>query len=249
MRQESSAYQRMGLVSGGVLLELFVSTQLGLWVMLVGVLLGLPVLVNVILLVGSIAAVLYICSAEILYSVDDSGLTRSIRPTVLKSTRLSRREHIKWERIVWYTVDHDRNRSWQAYPYLLIKGKEPPFRWKIAGKNMQDAAFDQFVESVIQCIPLTSLPRSGTPTPHPQAHPDNPSSASSPTAMPVIQSRRGFYRTKWAKGLAVLFLTADLLLIGGVLTGGIALSATSTYRLIAVLLPGTAYVLYRTFRN
>ena len=248
--QQSIGYTRKGLVSGGILLELFVSTQLGLWGMLAGVMLGLPVFLNVILLVGIIAGVLYACSAEICYTVESSGLTRSIQPKVLKSTRLARREHIKWERIVWYTVDHDRNRSWQAYPYLLIRGKEPAFQWRIAGRNMQDAAFDQFANSFIQRIPLVDLPHAGFANHQsPQPHPDNPSHTASPAAIPLVRSRPGFYRTKWAKGLAILFVAVDVLLIGGVLTGAIALSATSTYRLIAVLLPGTAYVLYRTLRN
>lgn len=247
--QQPVGYTRKGLVSGGVLLELFASTQLGLWVMFVGVLVGLPVLVNVILLVGVIAAVLYVCSAEILYSLEDSGLTRSIQPKVLKSTRLTRQEHVKWERIVWYTLDHDRNRSWQAYPYLLIKGKKPAFQWKIAGKNMQDTAFDQFARSFIQSIPASSLPHLGAEPQSPQGHPDNPSRVDTSSTTPTVRSRASFYRTKWAKGLAILFVIVDVLLIGGALTGGITLSATSMYRLIAVLLPGTAYVLYRTLRN
>jgi hypothetical protein len=247
--EESGSFHRKGLVSGGIGLEMILSTQLGLGVMLAGVMLGLPVFLNVILLVGAITGVLYVCSAEIHYTVETTGLTRSIQPKVLKSSRLFRHEHIGWERILWYTVDYDRSRSWKAYPYLLIRGKNPAFQWRIAGRDLQDTAFQQFVKAFTQGIPYIN------PAPSDEAHrksrpqPAGPSIASTPPAMPRIRPRQGFYRTKRAKGLAILFLAADILLIGGVLTGSISLSATSTFRLIGVLIPGTAYVLYRTFRK
>lgn len=245
---ESGRYQRKGLVSGGVALELVLSTQLGLGVMLAGIMLGLPVFLNMVLLLGIITGVLYVCSAEICYTVESGGLTRSIQPKVLKASRFSRHEQISWERIAWYTVDHDRNRSWQAYPYLLIKGRSPAFQWKIAGKNLQDIAFQQFVDAFTKEIPYISPIPSGPEPQSARLHPDTSSLASTPPAMPLIRPRRGFYRTKRAKGLALLFLVADMLLIGGILTGSFTLSATSTYRLIAILIPGTAYFLYRTFR-
>jgi hypothetical protein len=247
--QEIGSYQRKGLVSGGVALELIVGTQLGMGVMLAGVMLGLPVFLNVVLLVGAITGVLHVCSAEISYIIESSGLTRSIQPKVLKSSRLFRREHVVWERIVWYTVDHDRSRSWQAYPYLHIKGKNPAFQWRVAGKNMQDTAFRQFVDAFIQNIPSISPGYPGAESPSGRAQPIGAPLEITPPAKPLIRQREGFYRTRKAKALAILFVVADILLIGGVLTGSIALSATSTYRLIAVLLPGTAYMLYRTLRK
>ena len=85
--QQSVEYRRKGLISGGVLLELLISTQLGFVVMLASMLLGLPVWVNVLLLVGTITAVLHVCSAEIHYRVDADGLTRFIEDR--KSTRLN----------------------------------------------------------------------------------------------------------------------------------------------------------------
>lgn len=131
--QQAVEYRRKGLISGGVLLELLISTQLGFVVMLASMLLGLSVWVNVLLLVGTITAVLHVCSAEIHYRVDADGLTRFIEPRVLKSKQLRRLTHIDWSRIESYTVDHDRNRSWQAYPYLLIKGRSLPFNGKLPG--------------------------------------------------------------------------------------------------------------------
>ncbi len=247
--QELGSYQRKGLVSGGIALELILSVQLGFGVMLVGILLGLPVFLNVVLLVGAITGVLHVCSAEISYIVESSGLTRSIQPKVLKSSRLFRREHVVWERIVWYTVDYDRSRSWQAYPYLHVKGKNPAFQWRIAGKNMQDTAFRQFVDAFIQNIPSISPGYHEADSASARPQPTGASKACNPSSEPLIRQREGFYRTRKAKALAILFVVADFLLIGGVLTGSIALSATSTYRLIAVLLPGTAYMLYRTLRK
>ena len=245
----SDSYHRKGLVSGGIALELILSTQLGLGVMLAGVMLGLPVFLNVILLVCAITGVLYVCSADIRYTVETTGLTRIIQPKVLKSSRLSRREHISWERILWYTVDYEQSRSWKAYPYLLIRGKNPAFQWRIAGKDLQDTAFQQFVDAFTQGIPYISPTPSDEAHRNPRPQPADPSLTATPPAMPLIRPRQGFYRTKRAKGLAILFLAIDILLIGGVLTGSISLSATSTFRLIGVLIPGTAYVLYRTFRK
>lgn len=236
--QQSVEYRRKGLISGGVLLELLISTQLGFVVMLASMLLGLPVWVNVLLLVGTITAVLHVCSAEIHYRVDADGLTRFIEPRVLKSKQLRRLTHIDWSRIESYTVDHDRNRSWQAYPYLLIKGKEPSFQWKIAGTSMEDATFDRFVHSFVQ-----SIPSGGALDQEP------PSERSFQPSKQPIQQRRGFYRTKWAKLLALLLAALDVIIVFGVWTGSLSLSQTGMYRLVAVLLPGTVYVLYRTLHR
>lgn len=236
--QEAVEYRCKGLVSGGVLLELLISTQLGIGVMVASFPLGLPFWVQVLLLVGTITAVLFICSADIHYSLEYDGLTRSIQPKVLKSTRLARRDHIDWGRIEWYTIDYDRNRSWQAYPYLLIRGKEPYFQWKIAGKTMHDTAFDQFVHSFVQSIPICGGKQQ-----------DKAGEPSFRLAMQQIKPRSGFYRTKVAKLLTLVFVVIDVSIVVGVVTGSLTLSQTSMYRLFAVLLPGTFYLLYRTLRS
>jgi hypothetical protein len=156
----------------------------------------------------------------------------------LKSKQLRRLTHIDWSRIESYTVDHDRNRSWQAYPYLLIKGKEPSFQWKIAGTSMDDEAFEQFAQAFIQ-----SIPSGGALDQEP------PSERSFQPSKQPIQQRRGFYRTKRAKLLALLFVALDVIIVFGVWTGSLSLSQTGMYRLVAVLLPGTVYVLYRTLHR
>lgn len=235
---EPAEYRCKGLVSGGVLPELLISTQLGIGVMVASFPLGLPFWAQVLLLVGTITAVLFICSAEIRYSLEFDGLTRSINPKVLRYKQLKRLTHIDWARIEWYTLDYDRNRSWQAYPYLLIRGKKPYFQWKIAGKTMHDTAFDQFVQSFVQSIPVSGgkqQEKAGEPSFRP--------------AMQQIKPRSGFYRTKVAKFLTLVFVIIDVSIVVGVVTGFLTLSATSMYRLLAVLLPGTFYLLYRTLRS
>ena len=232
--QQAVEYRRKGLISGGVLLELLISTQLGFAVMLASLLLGLPLWVNVLLLVGTITAVLYICSAEIHYRVDADGLTRYIEPRILKSKKLRRLTHIDWNRIESYTLDHDRNRSWQAYPFLLIRGREPSFQWKIAGTSMSDEAFERFVQAFVHGTEPGGVSQS-EPSPL--------------YSMQSVKSRPGFYRTGWAKLLALMLVALDVILIAGVWTGLLSLSETGTYRLVAILLPGTVYVLYRTLHT
>ncbi len=138
--QQGVEYRRKGLVWGGVLLELLVGTQLGFAVMLASLLLGMPPWATVLLLlVGPITAVLFVCSAEISYIVDADGITRIIEPKVLHYKSLARRDFVQWARIASYTLDYDRNRSLKTYPYLLILGTRPRVQWKIAGTSMLDA--------------------------------------------------------------------------------------------------------------
>lgn len=248
--QEPTEYRRKGLVSGGVLPELLVSINLGFVVMFASVMLALPVFLSVGLLVGTIAVVLYICSADIHYELDDDGLSRSIEPKVLKSSRMVRRDHIRWNRVEWFTVDYDRNRSWQAYPYLLIKGKEPSFQWKIAGMSMQDTAFHEFCRSFSHHMQsLDQLQPDIGDSQTACARTENTRETPQQKSTRHIRTRAGAYRTRRSKVLALFFVVFDALLLHFVLTGSMPLSPTSTYRLIAVLLPGTIYILYRAFRH
>lgn len=232
--QQAVEYRRKGLVSGGVLLELLVGTQLGFAVMLVSLLLGMPSWATVMLMVGTIAAVLFVCSAEISYIVDADGITRAIEPKVLHYTSLARRDFVPWSRIASYTLDYDRNRSWQTYPYLLILGTRPRVQWKIAGTSMQDAAFEGFVDGFVRSISAS------------EAAPD---AAAKAAVVPPITRRPGFYATKRAKVLACALVAIDVLIIAGVWTETLHLSQAGMYRLVAVLLPGTLYILYRTLRH
>lgn len=103
---------------------------------------------------------------------------------------------------------------------------------------MEDATFDRFVHSFVQ-----SIPSGGALDQEP------PSERSFQPSKQPIQQRRGFYRTKWAKLLAILLAALDVIIVFGVWTGSLSLSQTGMYRLVAVLLPGTVYVLYRTLHR
>ncbi len=232
--QQATEYRRKGLISGAVVLELLISTQLGFAVLLGALLLGLPLWVDVLLLAGTIASVLLVCSAEIHYIVDAQGLTRLIEPKVVKFAWLFRRDQIDWGRIESYTLDYDRNRSWQSYPYLLVRGRQPSIQWKIAGTSMHDEAFTKFVDGFVQSLPSAE---------------QTPCEAATEVVERPIRKRSGFYHTKGAKLLSLVVAVFDVLLIAGVLTGTLSLSNTSLYSLVAVLLPGTCYLLYRTLHS
>lgn len=200
----------------------------GLLPMSVAIAAGAHPFLSMACLIGGIVAVLGVVAGDATVRLDASGLHRSWLPLAARWLGLRPTEHqLPWTAITALRFDHERSRSGQRIEFVVVELDRPPHR--ILVTDRQDAAgFAEFAATL-------------------RAWQEDPAlrHAVSGESVPAPLLRRSFYKTLWGRSLTLLFLLAAGLL-GLALVEG-TLSAGNALRVGLVIVPGTAWMVWRSF--
>lgn len=187
--------------------------------------LGVPPVLGPFVLIAAIVVLLRRATGESTWTIGEDGLTRSWRSLAATASSPPAEElRIPWSALRAWRHDHTRTRSASRVEYLELDTAVPPRRFVITDR--QDAAgFAALRDAFLARMARTVAP--------------------SIAAGPPPIRRRSFYDTPLAHLATLAAFACTLGLFVALLFG--LLSPTNVFRLCFVIVPGTAYLFWRTW--
>lgn len=213
---------------GNPALGIVVATFGGILLMSFGIMLGAPVLLAMLLLMGGIAAVFGYISGTTITRLYPNGIQQEIRLFIPYKLRGKVKERfIGWNDIRSYRIDTDTSRSMQEYNYLKLYLRKRPGRIVLTDRK-DKGGFQAFITAFEKLVRGEEVSVVGKQV-----------SASGK----MIKKRKSFYSTVWAKLIMLVFVSLSIALIYfGVKNG---MNERNWFRLLAIVVPGTVYICYR----
>jgi hypothetical protein len=210
--------------------SLLLAVWIGMTATSLVVALGVPPLVAPLLLIAILALAIGALAGEATYRLTSYGVQREHRRFLGGDTKV---ELAAFADLRSYRHDRELSRSLQEYEYLELDRARGP-RWILTSR--QDAeGFRRFRDAFLAAVAAPRAAAGSAPAP-----------ASDARSSPPLPRRHGFYQSALGKLLSLAFALASVLLIAAAALG--ALDPTALFRLAFVIVPGTAYLLYRCFR-
>ncbi|HNY54125.1 MAG TPA: hypothetical protein PKI86_00800 [Chitinophagales bacterium] len=213
--------------------------SISLSVMYIGIFTGIPVTVNIILFVGSMFLLLNFLTTYATFTISENKLLRTLNSTNFLTKNAKAKEY-EWKDVKAYKNGIDKGRYRGEFQFLEIKFRNGD-EWKITdmyGEGKKDFTLFQqyFIENVeafnsehkIQ-PPSSAVKKMGT---------------SIPDEGLFIKRRKTFYETIWGKIVTVLLGIFILFIF---LFARPYMNGFSVFKLYFVLIPGFAYMAYRSF--
>ncbi len=241
------AYRANYVAQGRLIRAIWLPVQIALVILVSLLLAGVPAVVAA----GAFVLALYLAIRAAIYRaefiLDDEGITEALIPYADTWTwRKPVTRRFAWDQVVDWSLDEDLTRGLEMRKRLIIRFREPGYTIRLdeTGDDAQRAAYASFVNGFLQraaggtLLPLEELP-SRIPVEVVRervAWPDRPG---------ALPRRRAFMETVAGKatGLGLLALvaatTVALFHFGG--------SFSSWFRLVFVLIPGAAYLIWRLY--
>lgn len=230
----------------------------GMTLMFVGILMGVPVFISVLLLLGGIGFAYGYGIGKVTYQLTPGGVVQKIRRFIPYA--LKQKEEIRtlaWANITSYKNDTDKTRYGGEYEYLKLYLNISPGEVWITNQQ-DDAGFQQFKTAFLQKVEtINSEPKNADNTPYqpltkaginPTTY-DNSGARNISTQPAVLSSqikeRKSFYETFFAKLLTLFFIMVTILLIWVVSYKGMHIN--NWFKLMFIVLPGTVYMIYRVY--
>jgi hypothetical protein len=209
---------------------------LSLSVMYIGIFTGIPVTVNIILFVGSMFLLLRFLTTYATFTISENKLLRTLNTTNFLTKNATYKEYY-WRDVKAYKNGTDKGRYRGEFQFLEIKFRNGD-EWKITdmyGEGKSD--FNMFQQYFIENVEVFN-----------SEHKIQPSVPSIKTNVPdeglFIKRRKTFYETIWGKIVTVLLGIFILFIF---LFARPYMNGFSVFKLYFVLIPGFAYMAYRTF--
>jgi len=221
--------------SGRIGMAVMTSMMAGMFVMFTAFSVGIPPLLVVLLLLATITLTLLPFLRNVTLTLTQQGIQVEMRPLWPANASYGRSSHwIPWENIRSYQVGKDMNRSFREVRYLKIWTKGGPRIFVNDGETTYSKdQFTRFTEGLERAIQRYN------------AH-KTPGAYSEPSLRPAIRRKRVFYQTLFGKIVAVGMVALTALLGTVMVAEGLG-SGGSYFKLIVVLIPGSAYMFYRSF--
>jgi len=215
--------------------NIMIVTFLSLFVMSILINLGVPILIVVGVFLLSIYLLIMWRSGSVRYDLFSWGFTQHLSPTFNKNRRIKR--VFVWDDVKSYQAGIDMNRRKQEYNYLKLSLRKSPDRIQIEDTDSDMDAFMSFRQAFIEQMESYN------------ASPDSVAPESVPTVRlhKPIKRRTGFYKTFTAKAFTLVMIVFSLVLVGYVIVNMGDVRRTNMFRIFAVILPGTLYMVYRVF--
>lgn len=219
--------------------SIVIATVCGMGLMFLTIMVGAPIIVSMVALIGGILLVYGYRVGQITYQITTSGLHIKIRiflPYWIRKKEEYR--YVLWQDVRSFKHDFDQNRSCQQYEYIKLYLRKYPGEVWIA--NQRDkSGFVTFRDTFLQIV---AIERHNSET--------NTKAISEVSHKKVVEhnepflvKRKGFYKTTSAKIVIVLLILAA---VGLVLYNQFyGLSLRNLFRLEAIIIPGVAYMIYR----
>lgn len=213
--------------------------QVGFGVMFLMFMLGFGQWPVTIGFMGSMALVAALLGGETIYTISEKGISRNVKPLLLKKIGITREQSYVWSDIDWYKSGTDMNREMREFRYLTIKFKSSGTKWKISDKNKNDTAFETFHNAFIKIV---------------EAYDQSVETVGARMAAEGkvfektgIKKKKTFYETVWAKGFTSLITILLLSLIAFYYLNSEFMSPSNLIRLLVVVVPGWVYLIIRVF--
>lgn len=262
--ENPNAYIKVNYMEPGMMVGVvFGATFIGMGAMFTLIILGAPVWLTVAVFVGVITLIIF----SLLYTGEfwlyndrlEQKLTPKL-PLVLKPKQTV----FYWRDLESYLLDSELSRSRGERKYIKLYFINPPRT--VAFNEGNDAeSREQFLAFADKFIALLETKETSSSDQSVNTIGESPTTVENTTASaeflkprPVVEkpikarARKGFYDTIWAKLLTVVFLvctaTITALYFFPEAFGISSLSGRNSWRLWAVLIPGTLYMVGRTFR-
>jgi len=226
-----ASFSSKSFINGGVLSNIAVVTVLSLAIMTTLISLAINFWVVLVVFMLSIYLMVVFRSGNVTYNLYSWGFAQHITPS-FKKRRLVKRS-FKWEDLVSYRVGIDMDRQMKEYNYLKLQLHKQPFQIQMNDAKSSMAPFLDFRNAFVE--QLESYNRKAT-------HVDSGTEKKA-----TVRKKPGFYKTWFAKVLTILFIIITALAIVYVLFQGGSVRPTNLFRIFVILLPGTAYMVYRVF--
>lgn len=207
-------------------------------ILFIGIYIGLPTIVNTILLVGVMFLIFTFISNDATFTLSQSALTKTLEE---KNFLFKNKPQVSffWSDIKSYKQGTDKGKYRGEIEYLEIKFTNGEV-WKITDMyGERKAGFDAYVsfflaaENKINSSIGTNIKLETT---------ERKSNTSTFTNEFIVREKT-FYETIFAK----IFTIVLGIIIVVIFTFGYSLNTTSWFKLIVVLIPGFFYMAYRTF--
>jgi len=229
-------------------------SQLAFMFMIGSLVIGIPWFLTLVLLLGIIVFFVLAFSVRVKYEINGSVITKEAVPLINNFPFMNAPpvEVKNMSQIKFYQEGRDLNRSYETYEYLIV-GFNDGVKWKIVTKKETLPEFNPLKTAIIGKIEEINRDSSTKPVQSTVTQMQAPVfrqpvyEQSKQVIPPKIKRRKGFYESVWGKLVSVFFLIFTTLLIVFYFYNPEYLRATHLYRLFIILIPGTFYLLYRTF--
>ncbi|MHC1737741.1 MAG: hypothetical protein AB9882_06995 [Ignavibacteriaceae bacterium] len=229
-------------------------SQLAFMVMIGALVIGIHWLPTLILFLGIIVFFVVILSIRVKYEINGLVITKEAVPLIRNIPFMDAPpvEVKNINEIKFYQEGRDLNRSYETYEYLIVAFNDG-VKWKIVSKKETMEEFNPLKAYIIGKIEEINRGSSAQPvqtevvrTPDPGFRQET-YEKKKPVAPPKIKRRKGFYESVWGKIVSVFFLIFTAVLIIFYFYNPGFFKVTHLYRLAFILVPGTFYLVYRTF--
>jgi hypothetical protein len=187
---------------------IFLTMNIGMTLMSVGIILGLPIFVSVFLLMGGIFLGIGLLAGEAVYTLDQIGLRQQIGPiSWFKFVDKKIDRHFTWNDIKWVQMGTDVNRSFGEYHYVKIKLNQWPYHLQISSDKADINEYNNFISVFNQVSGNRETTQNNTEenSTIPTQLSDNFSPPVQQIIKPKIKVKPDFYSTKKAKIIFYFF--------------------------------------------
>ena len=219
---------------------IIMGTACGFGFMAVTIMLGAPIVLSMVGLIGGILLVYGYKIGQTRYEVHEEGIYQHIRNFIpYKLYKKTKERFIKWEDIRYYKHDNDMTRELKEYEYIKLFLKGAPGQiWITDQRNRK--GFEEFRDAFLESVQIGATPKTKA-----TAHQKSDAIKKTKQVKPRVAKRKGFYSTFAAKLITIVLLALTVgLFVFGALNG---LRIANWFRLAAILLPGCLYMVYRVF--
>lgn len=207
-------------------------------ILFVGIYIGLPTIVNVILLIGVLFFIFSFISNDATFTLSQFSLTKTLED---KNFLFKNKPKISffWSDVKSYKQGTDRGKYRGEIAYLEIKFLTGEV-WKVTDMyGERKAEFDEYQTYFLEAVNKINQSNSTNRTPEST----QPKISIITSNDVLIKREKTFYETIFGK----LFTILLGITIVAIFSFSLSLNRTSWFKLDAVLIPGFVYMVYRTF--
>lgn len=257
--ETTKTYHKANAIKSGQTVKVILgATFFSMAFMFIFIVLGLPMLVTIVLFLGIMFLSIFSFIYDGEYWIDEEQLEEKLTPK-LKFMPFLKPQHnfYKWGELDSYLADSNLTRYSGEQHYLKLVFKTPKRVVNIGeGNNVESKAtfinFMAFFNSLLaDDAQQTTATENTSPLATVKAQNTEPQTTHSPVKPIKAKAEKSFYDGVWGKVLAIVFLVISALFLAiyffPAAFGGIELKGTNSWKLWAVLIPGTIYFVNRAF--
>lgn len=259
--EEKKTYHKANAIKSGQSVKVIIgATVVSMAFMFAFIALGLPMILTIVLFLGIMFLAIFSFMYNGEYWIDGHQLEEKLTPK-LKFMPFLKPQHnfYKWDELDSYLSDSNTGRygGEQRYLKLVFKG---PKRVATIGDGTDvngKESFTNFLTFFSSLLAddgqVTQSNSVDTPvSTHETVSSTQTETIATPSAKPIkAKAEKSFYEGIWGKVLAIFFLLISITFMTVYffpeLFGGIKLKGTNSWKLWAIVIPGTLYMMKRAF--